>query len=75
MSATIEIVAGTATVIEVGGAAQVIEVGGPQVGNVFGADIEVLDAGSGVVLRDSNGARRRLRVDTDGTVLTEVLAE
>jgi hypothetical protein len=36
-------------------------------------DIEITDATKGIILRDSNGVRRRLRIDTDGTPLTEVL--
>jgi hypothetical protein len=36
-------------------------------------DIEITNAAKGIILRDSNGVRRRLRVDTDGTPLTEVL--
>ena len=36
-------------------------------------DIEITSAAKGIILRDSNGVRRRLRVDTDGTPLTEVL--
>jgi hypothetical protein len=36
-------------------------------------DIEITSAAKGIILRDSNGVRRRLRIDTDGTPLTEVL--
>jgi hypothetical protein len=36
-------------------------------------DIEITNAAKGIILRASNGVRRRLRIDTDGTVLTEVL--
>jgi hypothetical protein len=37
------------------------------------SDIEITNASKGIIFRDSNGVRRRLRVDTDGTPLTEVL--
>jgi hypothetical protein len=36
-------------------------------------DIEITSASKGIIFRDSNGIRRRLRVDIDGTPLTEVL--
>jgi hypothetical protein len=37
------------------------------------SDIEITNAAKGIIFWDSGGTRRRLRVDTDGTVLTEVL--
>ena len=42
----------------------------PKVG---ATDIEITDATKGIILKDGSNVRRRLRIDTDGTVLTEVL--
>lgn len=36
-------------------------------------DIEITNPAKGLILRDSSNTRRRIRVDSDGVVLTEVV--
>ena len=53
-----------------------IEVAIPSVGPLVastGNDIEVTTATKGLVLRDSNGTRYRLTVDTNGVLTTTAL--
>jgi len=36
-------------------------------------DIEITNAAKGLILRDGSNTKRRIRVDSDGVVLTEVV--
>jgi hypothetical protein len=77
MSDTIEVV-GTSTVIEVNAPSTLIEITaeqGPQgpPTSTYAVDLEITDATKGLILRDANGTRYRVGLDTSGVLTVTTL--